>query len=73
MSIVKNIRTLKGMEKEGLITLHPQTGTKVQWYGQWGTAWYVDDYKNPTFEYKGKKYEGKYVSGCFYPYIMEIN
>ena len=71
---VRNIRTLKAMANRGLITLHPQTGTKI--FGLYGgksfTCYYVDDAPS-RFIYKGATYGAKYFPGCFFPYIIFIN
>ena len=68
--MVREIGTLKAMEKQGLIELHEHTGKKVTWYYGDVTAWYVQDGQR-SFEFRGKKYESKYVDGCFYPFIFE--
>lgn len=65
-NVVTNIRTLKAMEKLGLITLHQQTGTKVN--GR--TIHYIWEAKNRCFEYKGFKYKETYFDGCFMPFIV---
>ncbi len=31
------------------------------------------DYKNTNFEFKGRKYQIEYFSGCFYPFLLELN
>jgi hypothetical protein len=30
------------------------------------------DYKNSSFEFKGKKYKIEYFSGCFNPFLLEL-
>ena len=77
MNIIKNIRTLEGMAKQGLIKLHNQTGIKIKglYGGKSFTCCYVDDRCEgvpSTFLYKGNWYELKYVSGCFMPYVVGI-
>lgn len=72
MNIVKDIRLLRRMEKAGLIELHPQTGKTVSHYGLKCTAWYIRNHEKDHFEYKGKKYEIQFMSGCFYPYVVEV-
>ena len=65
------------MAKNGLILLHKDTGKKVRhWSGQMVTAYYVDDVcegvKKP-FEFRGRKYTLKYFSGCFNPFVVDID
>ena len=60
--IVKNINTLKAMERRNLIELTNDTKK----FG------YVNNGKN-NFEYKGKKFKKVYLDGCFYPFIIEVN
>lgn len=69
---VQDLRRLKGMERAGVITLHPHTGTKVSWYFGELTAWYVEDASTVPFEYKGHIYRGQYFSGCFYPFVVYV-
>ena len=71
MKAVTNIKSLRKMEAIGFITLHPQTGTKITglYSNKKFTCYYIDDGK-PEFEYNGKKYAVKYVSGCFCPYVF---
>jgi hypothetical protein len=73
MEIVKNINTLKDMERHGFIKFHPQTGTKITglYSNDKFTCYYVDEGKS-TFEYKNSTYITKYVDGCFYPFIFKI-
>ena len=68
--MVRHIGTLKAMAKKGLVELHEHTGQKVNWYYGEVTAWYIQDGKR-SFEFDGKKYESKYVDGCFYPFVFE--
>jgi len=69
--IVRSMAVLKEMEKAGHVTLHGHTGTEVRWYGGPVRAWYVDDGKR-SFEFCGRKYETRYVDGCFFPYVFEV-
>ena len=71
MEIIKDLRLLKRMQKNGHITLHPQTGKTVTWYGQKSKAWYVDDATSYVFDFEGQRYELKYFDGCFYPFIVK--
>lgn len=66
---VENIATLKAMEKDGLIKLCPETGSKLS---SGLIAYYVDEAVKSPFNYKGQEYMEKYVSGCFYPYIFAV-
>ncbi len=69
MNFVKNMATLKGMQKKGLIKFTEQTGCKINKH----TIYYVDDLcegVSSVFEYNGNKFCLEYVSGCFYPYVM---
>lgn len=72
MKIVKNLNILKAMQRQGLITLHEQTGTKIQglYSNKKFTCYYISEGLF-NFEYNGKKYSTKYFSGCFCPYIVE--
>ena len=66
---VTNMVVLRGMEKQGLIKLHPQTGREVSSpFGQ-VTAFYIDEAIKKVFEYRGIRYREVYKSGSFYPYI----
>jgi len=72
--VVNDMRILKGMEKAGLIKLDGQTGTKITglYSDKKFTCCYIDcAVGNSIFEYKGKKYQVKFVSGCFCPYVFE--
>jgi hypothetical protein len=73
MKIVKNLNTLKDMERKGFIGLHPDTGMKVKalYSNKKFTCYYVED-GLLDFTYKNKRYLTKYVSGCFCPYVFEI-
>jgi hypothetical protein len=71
MRLVKDIKLLTKMEKDGFIVLHPQTGEKVTWYGNTLTAWYIDEAKKRCFTYKNRKFEEVYVDGSFFPYLYE--
>ena len=76
MKPVTDMRTLKGMEKKGLILLHRDTGKEVGgMFGGTHKAKYIDDIaqgvKQP-FEYHKKLYRTKYIDGCFCPYVFEL-
>ena len=70
--IVRNMNTLKAMEKAGHIKLHNQTGSKIT--GLYSptrfTCYYIND-GQWSFMYKGKKYQTKYFDGCFCPYVVQ--
>jgi hypothetical protein len=72
MKIVKDLRTLKAMERRGLVTLHPDTG-KVLRHPMGGKirCWYVDEAEF-IFEYKGERYMRKFFDGCFFPFIVKL-
>jgi hypothetical protein len=62
MKRIINLNTLKAMAKAGLIQLHDETA-KFK---------YVYD-GNLFFSYKNNTYITKYIDGCFYPFIYQIN
>ena len=70
--IVRDIKTLKEMQKLGFVTFCKETGTKIKglYSNETFICCYIDSAE--TFEYKGKKYTEKYFSGCFYPYLVEL-
>ena len=70
--IVKNMNILKAMERQGFITLHEQTGTRITglYSKRKFTCYYIDE-GNHTFEYKGDIYHTKYIDGCFCPYVFK--
>lgn len=72
--IVNDIRLLKKMEKEKLIKLHFQTGTKIKgiYGGKSFTCYYIDEAPS-YFEYNNQFYGEKYFDGCFYPYLVRYN
>lgn len=61
-TIVKNLNTLKAMERKGLIKLNTDTDRFK----------YVDSSPQAIFEYKGNKYTLTYFSGCFNPYVIQL-
>ena len=73
MEIVKDINTLKAMQRLGFIKFHSQTGTKISpLYSIFKfTCYYVDEGKS-SFTYKGSMYITKYIDGCFCPYVFKI-
>lgn len=75
MKIVKNMNTLKAMRKRGLISFCNDTGKKITglYSNNKHTCYYVDDSASGfnQFEYNNKQYKLEYLSGCFYPYIIE--
>jgi hypothetical protein len=70
---VKNMNTLKAMERKGLIELHRQTGSKIAglYSNQKFTCYYVHDGLT-QFQYKKQWYGIKYFSGCFFPYVVKL-
>ena len=73
MRIVKNLNTLKAMQKLGHIKFCDQTGKIIETlYSRIKhTCYYVDDGER-EFTYKHKKYGVKYFDGCFMPYVVEL-
>jgi hypothetical protein len=76
-SVVKNIKTLEGMAKEGLIKLNNQTGAKLNGFygGKPSKCYYIDDKCDTTqgvFKYKNNYYYTRYFSGCFCPYVIQL-
>jgi len=71
---VRNMNTLKMLERAGHITLHEQTGTKITglYSSEKFTCYYIDDFVTSRFQHKGKYYGCEYVSGCFCPYVFEL-
>jgi len=69
--VVASIVNLRRLERLGHITLHEQTGTKVKTpFGATVTACYIDDYtKERVFTVDNVRYEVKYQSGCFHPFV----
>jgi hypothetical protein len=70
---VRNLNTLKAMERAGHIKLHPKTGTKITglYSRDYFICYYVDDGQS-KFTYKGSIYGVKYFDGCFYPYVVKL-
>ena len=60
--IIKNMNTLKAMERRKLIELTSDTKK----FG------YVNDGKI-NFEFNGSKYKIKFFDGCFYPFVIKVN
>lgn len=73
--MVRNMNTLKMLEKANLIKFHYQTGTKISglYDNKLFTCYYIDSSTSTRFTYKNKSYEVKYLSGCFCPYVFLIN
>ena len=69
------IKDLRKMAKLGLIELHADTGKKVShWTGAETTAFYIEKALVRTpFEYKGRKYDVRYFSGCFDPFVWPVD
>ena len=60
-AIVRNGNTLRAMAKRGYFK-YPVDDTNNP---------YVDEGNNSrTFEYKGNNYKIEYMSGCFYPFVV---
>ncbi len=72
MKTVKNMNTLKAMQKKGVIFCN-QTGSKISglYSNKLFTCYYVDS-APLIFEYKGNIYGEKYFDGCFYPFVVEL-
>lgn len=69
--LVTDLSLLRAMEKEDLLEIHPHTGKQVTWNGVKLKAYYLQECL-PEFNYKGRKFKSKYISGSFYPYLFEI-
>lgn len=61
--IVKNLNTLKAMERKNLIKLHKDTSKGF---------YYIDDAINYFFNYKNNKYKIKFFDGCFCPFVIQL-
>lgn len=69
---IHTMSTLVKLSDNGLITLHEDTGKKlVSHGGKKFTCTYIFDGGN-TFEFAGRIYMTKFVSGCFYPYVFIV-
>ena len=70
---VRNMNTLRAMERAGLITLHNQTGSQIEglYSNKRFTCYYIDDGR-PCFDWNGKQYATQYSPGSFYPYVVQI-
>ena len=71
MKPIRNLNTLRMLERAGHIKLHAQTGKIVVHNGQKVRANYVSE-GQPVFQHKGKTYKTVYWDGCFYPFIYEV-
>jgi hypothetical protein len=76
---VQDMRTLKALERRGLIVFHSQTGSKIT--GLYShdkfTCYYIDGIgpnaeSSYDFVYNNRRFKIEYVSGCFCPYVKEI-
>jgi hypothetical protein len=67
--LIESVATKKMLAKAGLIKFPVDTNSKGKPFA------YVDNGKddNDSFEHKGKKYRLKYHSGCFYPFLYQVN
>lgn len=74
--IVSDLRVLKAMERAGLIRFHKDTGKRLAGlYGGKHKICYVGGYPEDgdiDFEYKGKRYTLRYLSGCFCPFVFDV-
>lgn len=70
---IRDIKLLKEFAKDGHITLHEQTGTKIT--GLYSkdkfTCYYVEDGKT-YFCHNYRLFTVEYISGCFCPYVFEV-
>lgn len=64
MKIIKDLRVLKAINRR-----YPYLKFDKDFKYEVG----LDSGTNQEYIYKGKKYELKFFSGCFYPFIVEIN
>lgn len=75
MKQVRNLNTLKALQRANLVKFCNDTGMKmgVPFSDKKHTMYYIDgETANTSFEFNGKKYTVKYVDGCFYPYVYVI-
>lgn len=74
MNVVQNINLLRKMRDAGHIRFHAHTGTLISglYSDDRFMCYYVDDSKYSTWEIGGKKYQLKYFSGCFCPYVVAL-
>ena len=72
MKLIKNMNTLKAMQRAGFIKFCDQTGETIEtlYSRKKHICHYVDD-GDREFTYKGKRYGIKYMDGCFYPFVVE--
>lgn len=69
--MIKDCNVLRGMAKAGHIKLPAEFGKKVRhWTGQMVKVCYVDSGDSMSFEHNGKKYEVRYLDGCFNPFVF---
>jgi hypothetical protein len=71
--VVDDIRLLKRMQKAGFVKFCDQTGTKIHdlYDHKTFTCYYVYEAKL-KFDFEGQTYSEKYLSGCFYPYVIHF-
>jgi hypothetical protein len=74
MKIVTNMNTLRAMQRNNFVKFCSDTGRKIQglYSSKSFVCYYVDEALS-RFTYKGKLYGQKYISGCFYPYVVELS
>ena len=74
---VKSIKLLREMEKEGHITLRPDTGSRVEDDRKNYWVWCIESpgmNKLWVFEFKGKRYRVQYSSGGWmFPFVFKCN
>jgi hypothetical protein len=68
METIKDLRVLKAIIKQSKSTTNNPILTIDKQY-----KYLTDGYVITPIRYKGKKYVSRYMDGCFYPYITELN
>lgn len=75
MGIVRDYRTLRGMERQGFIVC--RDGYERHWTGRTVRNYFVSvgpKLRNwwDVFTYRGKRYQIKYFDGCFHPFVTRV-
>lgn len=62
MRIVKDAKTLKALAAAGFIRWPVEPGHH-----------YVNEISSEPFEHGGRRYRTRYLDGCFYPFVYELD
>ena len=68
MNIITDLRVLKAIVKKSKLTTNNDNLIIDSKY-----KYLTEGYIITPIKYKGEKYVSRYVDGCFYPYITELN